>query len=65
MRRKRVTKFYATYNGRLKTMRFSDPVIGKVIIGKEYEIPELLAEALRGEKDWTVTSRKSYDFVEK
>jgi len=62
MKRKRITKFYATYNGRLKTLKIN-PVIGKVIIGKKYEVPKLLAEALRGSRNWEVTQKYSYDFV--
>lgn len=63
-KRKRIRKFYATYRGKQKNLNVR-PVIGKAIPGKEYEIPESLANALRGLKDWFVESRYSYDLVEK
>lgn len=58
--RTRVRKFYATYRGKSKKLNVR-PVIGKVIPGKEYAIPESLANSLRSLEDWDVRSRYSYE----
>jgi len=59
MRRKRVKKFFVTYIGPHRHMSLP-PIPGIVVPGKEYEVPEKIANTLRLSQDWRVREKFTY-----
>ena len=48
---KKEKKYFLIYGGLHQELKIS-PIIGKVVPGKEYEVPKSLYDALRREPDW-------------
>lgn len=59
-KKKRVYTYLAKYTGTAKNIRLSG--IGRIYIGKEFEVSENVANALRLDENFEV--RKSYTYVE-
>lgn len=59
-KRERVYTYFAKYIGKHKDIRLSG--IGRIYIGKEFEVSENVANALRLDENFEV--RKSYTYVE-
>jgi len=59
-RRRRIKRYFVTYIGRQKNIRLSG--VGRVHIGKEFEVSEKIANALRSSKNWKI--REGYGYEE-
>lgn len=59
MSRKRVKKFFATYQGKQKHISLS-PGIGKIISGEPFEVDERMANTLKQDKNFVVRERTGY-----
>lgn len=51
-------RFFVTYIGKQKNIRLS-PSIGKVVIGKPFEVAEDIANTLKQDKNFTVKIRRT------
>jgi hypothetical protein len=48
-------RYFAVYTGQQKILELSG--VGKITIGREYEVPEKVANSIRRMPDWTVIER--------
>ena len=59
MARKRMKKYFAVYKGTAKNIRLSG--VGKIYIGKEFEVSEKIGLTLMNDPNFEVKTRYKYE----